>query len=242
MKIFNHKYNPNYSKLTPLLASPNSGFFGGNSSAPNLLAITPLERARKSLAQNQAAQPPAKSQPPHQPEQTVSEPVRETNRKERPATKVTHPAKPTARRNGPAPKIKSRRVKRPPVITATVTGLLLSAVVLLAVTGLYGAYCYAQGTHGDASVKASTAIYALAVFAGCFWSAAVVRRQSKLPPIIIGAVYVIVSLVISAQIFTLADFKLLMICQKILITAVAGAAGYVLSLIPYLLGRATKRR
>lgn len=253
MTIFANKYKLHYNKLEPCWQAP-----AGDFSAPQLLAITPLERARKSLAQNQAAQPapetekPEKPHLPHRPEKAEKprhkEPEPPQERPEAPEhterTKHTHAGQ-TARRTAQKrrsaqPQIKSKRVKRPPIITATVTGLLLSAIVLLAATGLYGAYCYAHGTYGDVNVTASTALYALAVFVGCFWASAVVKRRSKLPPIIIGAVYILISLVISARLFELADFKLLMVFQKILFTAVAGFAGYALSLIPYLINRAIK--
>lgn len=250
MTIFANKYKLHYNKLEPCWQAP-----AGDFSASQLLAITPLERARKSLAQNQAAQPapePEKPEKPHLPHRPEKPHHKEPETPQEPSeapehtghTKHTH-ANQTERRaakkrRSAQPQIKSKRVKRPPIITATVTGLLLSAIVLLAATGLYGAYCYAHGTYGDVNVTASTALYALAVFVGCFWAAAVVKRRSKLPPIIIGVVYIVISLVISARLFELADFKLLMIVQKILFTAVAGFAGYALSLIPYLINRAFK--
>lgn len=258
--LFNRKYNLNYSKLTPGLATP-----GGNFSAPYFLAAAAGGAPRRPNWSQNAGRPSpnvrnqnertertaAPAEKPH-----IQHPAKEpTNYAPQHTTDYTtnHTTERTTKRSGTkfgkrsksqtaAPQIKNRRAKRPPVITATVTGLLLSAIVLLAITGLYGAWCYTKGTHGDASVTASTAMYSLAVFIGCFWAAAVVRRQTKLPCIIIGAAYVICSVVVSAQIFTPADFKILMIIQKTLITAVAGAAGYALSLIPYLIGRATKRK
>lgn len=248
MTIFANKYNLHYNKLAPCWQAPASDF-----SAPQPLAITPLERARKSLAQNQTTQPnqPEKPHLPHKPEaphhkepeppQERAERTEHTGHTQHTHTRQTERKTAPKRRNA-QPQIKSRRVKRPPIITATFTGLLLSAIVLLAATGLYGAYCYTHGTYGDVNVTASTALYALAVFVGCFWAAAVVKRRSKLPSIIIGVVYIVISLVISARLFELADFKLLMIVQKILFTTVAGFAGYTLSVIPYLINRAFKHQ
>lgn len=242
-----NKYTPNYNRPIPLLTSS-----GGTFSAPDYMLSaasgdSPLERARKSLAKNQQTTPPPTKKP-----QRPPKPIKSENREQsEPQTQKPQAARQTTikqstlnRKSGTnrQPTIKSRRVKRPPVITATVTGLLLSVVVLLAATGLYGAYCFSQGTHGDVNVTASAVMYGLAVFVGCFWSSAVVKRQSYAPPIIIGAAYLIASLVISAKLFPIADFKPLMILEKSMFTAVAGFAGYALSLIPYLINKAAKRR
>lgn len=241
------KYIPNYSKQAPLLASSGGSFSASDFMLSATSGLSPLERARKSLAKNQQTAPPP-TQPHRPPKQ--ERPEKQHNNTENSEQQAVKPQ--TARKNSlttkasrPAkrqPTIKSRRVKRPPVITATVTGLVLSAVVLLAATGLYGAYCFSRGTHGDVSVTASAAMYALAVFVGCLWSSAMVKRQSYAPPIIIGAAYLTVSLIISARLFGVADFKILMILEKLLLTAIAGFAGYALSLIPYLLNKATKHR
>lgn len=252
MNPFNHKYKLNYNKLSPLLASTGGKFSAQNEpvSAPPRRPVIPQYKPGQPLRPERPERPDKKPERPRQTEQPEAKPAPKPERphiseqpQQEPSRKPEH-SRHAARRpaTGTSPRIKSRRAKRPPVIIATITGLLLSAIVLLAITGLYGAYCYSQGRHGDASVTASTAMYATAVFVGCFWSAAVVRRQSKLPPIIIGAVFIILSLVISARLFSPADFKLLMIVQKILFTAVAGFAGWALSLIPYLIGRARKRK
>ena len=154
------------------------------------------------------------------------------------------PAKPTkpAKQTRPSALASAHKNKRPPVFLATFTGLLLSAVVLLAATGLYGAYCYSQGLPGDTNVRASTLMYSLAVFFGCFWASAMVKRQSLKPLFFIGSIYIILSLVISYQLLDLADFKPMMILLKVLLTAGAALLGYFLSLIPYLINKRKKNR
>ncbi len=246
--FFYTKYSLHYSKPIPQLASHS-----GNFSSPYfMLAATPgnspLERARRNLAREQATAPQATEPAPQKPQKPAEKPPKrhnepkpaeQHNRQQTAAKAPARTPRQTATRPRTAPK---RPAKRPPVILATVTGLILSAVVLLAATGLWGAYCFAQGLPGDTNVAASTLMYALAVFVGCFWASAMVKRQSKLPPIIIGVVHLLFSLVISAQLFALADFKPLMILEKLLLTAAAGLAGYALSLIPYLISRAGKNK
>lgn len=242
MKLFNNfnlKYKLNYNKLTPLMASNNTNFSANS---------THSELRRPSWSTPTGSnKPPAEKPRPHRPaadEQPSTAALPEKATKPQTAKRKVSRLKKrkTKSPNGAGLKIKSRRLKRPPIITATITGLLLSVIVLLATTGLYGAYCYAHGTHGDSSVTASIAMYMLAVFCGCFWSAAVVKRRSTLPPIIIGSVYLICSVVISAQMFTVADFKFLMIIQKLIFTGLAGFAGYVLSIVPYLLNKALRHK
>lgn len=213
-------YKLDYSKYAPQLASGDAKNF-------LMAASSPLERARRSLARNSAAPPTDKPQ-------TAPAPV-PPPRKDKPQPRLPQ----EQRRPAPPPK---RRRKRPPVILAAITGLLLSAIVLLAATGLYGAYCYSQNLPGDTNARASTAMYCLAVFVGCFWASAMVKRQSLKPILFIGGVYMLLSLAISWHMFTLADFKITMILLKILLTAAAAALGYLLSLIPYLINKALKHK
>lgn len=227
----------------PLLSSGSGDF-----SMPVFLAansaLSPLERARKSMAQNAAATPPPNKtdKKPHKKHDKKSD----TKSENRADTQESAPnvneaaAKRTAttkRRTG-----KKVRTKRPPLITATISGLLVSAIILLATTGLYGAYCFSQGEPGDTNVTASTLLYLLAVFSGSFWAAAVVKRQSTAPVVIICATYMVLSLVFSAGLFSVKSFKILMILEKILLTAASGLIGYGLSAVPYLLNRALKHK
>lgn len=232
MKIFDNKYRVNYNTAAYGLASSGADFLpSDNHLDDGRLQASSLERARRNLARNTAAQPPEK-QPEYQPEAPLPE-------KPEPEHKPEYkPERKTA-----APKARRRRTnKRPPVILACVTGVILSAVLLLAMSGLYGAYCFAQGLPGDASVHASTMIYCCSVLLGCFWASALVKRKTLKPVIFIGGVHWLLSIIISAQLFELAEFKISMILLKIVITAVAAGLGYLLSFIPYLINRAVKRQ
>jgi putative membrane protein (TIGR04086 family) len=134
------------------------------------------------------------------------------------------------------------RRKRTPVFVATLTGLLWSVVILLALTGLYGFYCYSRGFHGDGNVRVSTAIYCLSVMMGSFWAGAVVKRRSWKPCVIICAVYMLLSLIVSLRLFELGEFRLKYIAMKLFMTFFASALGFVLSLIPYLIGKSLKKQ
>ena len=205
------RYSIDYSRPAPALASGNGNF----------LAVSSLERARRNLAREAQQTPP--------PKKAAAPP---------PAPKPEPPQEPPRRQ--PSAK-KPARPKRPPAILATLSGLLLSGIILLAATGLYGAYCFSRGLPGDVNVYASTIMYCLAVFAGCFWAGAMVKRKTLVPAGIICATYLVISVVVSLQLFSLAEFKFTMLLFKVLITAVAGLAGFVLSVIPYLINQALKR-
>ncbi len=216
MNLFHpDKYSIDYSKPAPALASGAGDF---------LLRVSSLERARRNLAR-EAERKTAPAAPPPQPLPRPEPPQNDTE-------------PPRQRRTAK----KSDKPKRPPVIIASVTGLLVSAVILLAATGLYGAYCFSRGLPGDVNVYASTAMYCLAVFCGSFWAGAVVKRQSLVPLYVIGAVYLITSVAVSLHLFELSEFKFTMLLFKIVLTAGAALLGFVLSLIPYLINRAIKRR
>ncbi len=233
MKIFDNKYRVNYNTAAYGLASGSADFLPSDSHLDNSrladgrLQASSLERARRNLARNAQPQTPEK-----QPEKLPEAPMPE---KPDPEHK---PERKTA-----VPKAKRRRTnKRPPVILACVTGVMLSAVLLLAMSGLYGSYCFAKGLPGDASVHVSTMIYCCSVLLGCFWASALVKRKTLKPVIFIGGVHWLLSIIISAQLFELAEFKISMILLKIVITAVAAGLGYLLSFIPYLINRAVKRQ
>lgn len=217
MKIIRpDKYRIDYSKPAPAMASGVSNF---------LLPVSSLERARRNLAREAESKdtPPKASPPPPRP-LPRPEPPQEPPKK----------ARRTAKKSG--------KPKRPPVIIASITGLLASAIILLAATGLYGAYCFSRGLPGDVNVYASTAMYCLSVFCGSFWAGAVVKRQSLAPVCVIGGTYMVISIAVSLHLFGLAEFKFTMILFKIVLTAAAALLGFALSLIPYLINRAIKRK
>ncbi len=137
---------------------------------------------------------------------------------------------------------KKPKRRRTPVFLATLTGLLWSVVILLALTGLYGFYCYSRGFHGDGNVRVSTAIYCLSVMMGSFWAGAVVKRRSWQPCLIISVIYMLLSLIISLRLFELGDFRLKYIVMKLFMTAFASLLGFVFSLIPYLIGKSLKKQ
>lgn len=211
------KYSIDYSKPAPALASSAGDF---------LLRVSSLERARRNLAREaERKDAPPKSAPP--PPKPIPRP--EPPQEDEP---------PKARRT-----VKKRsKPKRPPVIIAIISGLLVSAIILLAATGLYGTYCFSRGLPGDVNVYASTAMYCLAVFCGSFWAGAVVKRQSLVPVYVIGGAYLVTSIAVSLHLFGLAEFKFTMLLFKIVLTAAAALLGFALSLIPYLINRAIKRQ
>ena len=237
MKIFENKYKVNYNTAACGLASGSADFLPVGSHDDGRLLASSLERARRNLARNAAAQPPAPQPEAPLPEKPEREPEREPEKKpERKTERKTE-------RKSAAPKAKrSRGNKRPPVILACVTGLLLSAVLLLAMCGAYGAYCFAKGLPGDASAHASTMIYCCSVLFGCFWASALVKRKTLKPVIFIGGMHWLLSLIVSSQLFELAEFKISMIVLKLVITAVAAGLGYLLAFIPYLINRAVKKQ
>ena len=94
------------------------------------------------------------------------------------------------------------KAKQPKVVTATISGLIFAAIVLLAETGIWGFYCYSRTLPGDTNVQASTFMYFPAVFAGSFWSAAVVKRRSLTPSLFICGVCLGLSLLISLHLFS----------------------------------------
>ncbi|MBQ3199614.1 MAG: hypothetical protein IJB67_04550 [Firmicutes bacterium] len=233
MKIFNNKYRVNYNTTAYGLASGSADFLPACGHSDGRLMASSLERARRNLARNAQSQVPEKLPDAHLPEKPEREPE----------YRPEHKPERKPERQSAAPKAKHRRTnKRPPVILACVTGVILSAVLLLALSGAYGAYCFAKGLPGDASVHASTMIYCCSVLMGCFWASALVKRRTLKPVIFIGGVHWLLSLIISAQLFELAEFKISMILLKIVITALAAGLGYLLSFIPYLINRAIKRQ
>ncbi len=129
------------------------------------------------------------------------------------------------------------KAKQPKVVTATISGLIFAAIVLLAETGIWGFYCYSRTLPGDTNVQASTFMYCLAVFAGSFWAAAVVKRRSLKPSLFLG-----LSLLISLHLFSWQEIKLKMLLLKILLTFAAAAGGFVLSLVPYLINKSIKKK
>lgn len=142
----------------------------------------------------------------------------------------------------PAANTKARKAKQPKVIAATISGLLVAAIVLLAECGLWGFYCYSHNIPGDTNVNASTFMYCLAVFAGNFWAGAMVRRRTLKPSLIICGVFLLASLVISLNLFSWREIKIKMFLLKILLTLAAATLGFILSLAPYLVNKALKRR
>ena len=134
------------------------------------------------------------------------------------------------------------KAKQPKVVTATISGLIFAAIVLLAETGIWGFYCYSRTLPGDTNVQASTFMYCLAVFAGSFWAAAVVKRRSLKPSLFICGVFLGLSLLISLHLFSWQEIKLKMLLLKILLTFAAAAGGFVLSLVPYLLNKSIKKK
>lgn len=215
-----NKYSIDYSKPAPALASSAGDF---------LLRVSSLERARRNLAREAERKdaPPQSAPPPPKP---VPRP--EPPQEDEP---------PKARRTAPK-RSKPKRPKRPPVIIAIISGLLVSAIILLAATGLYGTYCFSRGLPGDVNVYASTAMYCLAVFCGSFWAGAVVKRQSLVPVCVIGGAYLLTSIAVSMHLFGLSEFKFTMLLFKIVLTAASALLGFALSLIPYLINRAIKRQ
>ena len=134
------------------------------------------------------------------------------------------------------------KAKQPKVVTATISGLIFAAIVLLAETGIWGFYCYSRTLPGDTNVQASTFMYCLAVFAGSFWAAAVVKRRSLKPSLFICGVFLGLSLLISLHLFSWQEIKLKMLLLKILLTFAAAAGGFVLSLVPYLINKSSKKK
>ncbi len=149
--------------------------------------------------------------------------------KKRPASKTRQAAQPG-------------KAKQPKVVTATISGLIFAAIVLLAETGIWGFYCYSRTLPGDTNVQASTFMYCLAVFAGSFWAAAVVKRRSLKPSLFICSVFLGLSLLVSLHLFSWQEIKLKMLLLKILLTFAAAAAGFVLSLVPYLINKSIKKK
>lgn len=134
------------------------------------------------------------------------------------------------------------KAKQPKIVTATISGLIFAAIVLLAETGIWGFYCYSRTLPGDTNVQASTFMYCLAVFAGSFWAAAVVKRRSLKPSLFICGVFLGLSLLISLHLFSWQEIKLKMLLLKILLTFAAAAGGFVLSLVPYLINKSIKKK
>lgn len=134
------------------------------------------------------------------------------------------------------------KAKQPKVVIATISGLIFAAIVLLAETGIWGFYCYSRTLPGDTNVQASTFMYCLAVFAGSFWAAAVVKRRSLKPSLFICGVFLGLSLLISLHLFSWQEIKLKMLLLKILLTFAAAAGGFVLSLVPYLINKSIKKK
>ena len=134
--------------------------------------------------------------------------------------KLPRPAKPAAKTQRPAEKPPTRPpgVRRPS-----------------------GSYCYSHTLPGDTNVKASTFMYCFALFAGNFWAGAVVRRRSLKPGLIICGVFLALSLIISLNLFSWREIKIKMFLLKIVLTAAAAAAGFILSLVPYLINKAIKK-
>lgn len=209
-----NNYSIDYSKHAPALASDAGDF---------LLHVSSLERARRNLAREaeRKAETPKYAPPPPKPVPRPEPPQEDPPKTRRTATNRGKP-------------------KRPPVIVAIISGLFVSAVILLAATGLYGTYCFSRGLPGDVNVYASTAMYCLAVFCGSFWAGAVVKRQSLMPVYVIAGAYLATSIAVSLHLFELSEFKFTMLLLKIILTAGSALLGFVLSLIPYLINRAIK--
>ena len=132
--------------------------------------------------------------------------------------------------------------KKAIILLITISGLIFAAIVLLAETGIWGFYCYSRTLPGDTNVQASTFMYCLAVFAGSFWAAAVVKRRSLKPSLFICGVFLGLSLLISLHLFSWQEIKLKMLLLKILLTFAAAAGGFVLSLVPYLINKSIKKK
>ncbi len=126
------------------------------------------------------------------------------------------------------------------VVLAAVSGLICSAIVLLTCSGLYGMWCFSKGLPGDINVQVSTAMYCLAALCGGLWAGAVVRRRSVAPAVIIAAVFMVLSIAVSLQLFEPAAVKPGMVVFKLLLTVAAVFAGFGLSVLPYLLRRKRK--
>ncbi len=151
------------------------------------------------------------------------------------------PEPPTRRSASPTPARQSQKSKQPKIISATISGLIAAAIVLLAEVGLWGSYCYSHTLPGDTNVQASTFMYCFALFAGNFWAGAVVRRRSLKPSLIICGIFLLLSLIISLNLFSWREIKIKMFLLKIVLTAAAAAAGFILSLVPYLINKAIKK-
>ena len=147
-----------------------------------------------------------------------------------------------ASRNGRTPQTAKagKTVSPGRVVLAAVSGMICSLIVLLTCSGLYGMWCYSHGLPGDINVKASVSMYCLAALIGGLWAGAVVRRRSVIPAVLIALVFMVMSIVVSLQLFEASAVKPGMIVIKLLLTVGAVFGGYVLSALPYLLRR--KRR
>lgn len=199
--------------------------------------IPKLKKPQLNLPKSKAAKPAEKPaerppEPPRRPERRTASPTDRQPEK--------RPAKPQAK---PKPKAKAKRPsKYSQIAIAAISGLIFAAIVLLAECGLWGFYCYSHTLPGDTNVKASTLMYCLALFAGNFWAGAVVRRRSLKPSLIICAVFLALSLLISLNLFSWREIKIQMFLLKIVITAAAAALGFILSLAPYLINKELKLR
>lgn len=153
------------------------------------------------------------------------------------ARRLNLAAKPTGGNPGRRP-----RKKRTPTFAACISGLICAALVLLTEVGIWGLYCYSRGLPGDTNANASTFMYCFAVFAGCFWAGAVVKRRSLKPVLLLCGVFMGTSLLVSLRLFSLKEFKFSMILLKTLFTAISAILGFVLSLAPYLINKWIKRQ
>lgn len=164
-------------------------------------------------------------------------PTRSAQRSSRRRTQAKKSAR-TARASAAAKRAgASKAVKPLRVVLAAVSGLICSLIVLLTCAGQYGMWCYSQGLPGDMNVKASVAMYCLAAMCGGLWAGAVVRRRSLVPPVVIALVFMVLSVVVSLQLFEAGAIKPGLICIKVILTAAAVFGGFWLSVLPYLLRR-----
>lgn len=236
-------YGANYNKNTTGSASSSRDFWGEEErkSPPEnpLRKLPPLndvagkvaEAAGGLLAKRTAPTPPGQG------------PKRRRRKLKRPNFKLIAAKLANLRPKGDRLKAGSRanpRRKRTPVTAAIISGLICSAIVLLTEVGIWGLYCYSRGLPGDTNVTASTFMYCFAVFAGCFWAGAVVKRRSLRPVLVLCGVFMALSLLVSLRLFSLAEFKIKMILLKLLFTVIAALLGFVLSLAPYLINKAIK--
>lgn len=150
-------------------------------------------------------------------------------------------AKTTARKKTSS-KTNKKKASNKQIVFATIFGAIFTIPFLFIFTALYSFFCYAMGKVGDASVIAPTLIYMLSIFSGSFLASTLVRQRSYVPAAAIGAVYFILSLVITFANFDATEIKYATIPIKLLITMVAAGGGFAAAYIPFEIYRKHKAK